>query len=399
MPEVETAVPAAPESSATAFEQDLGEMFGDFSGGGETPDSPDSAEGTTPAEPADGAAEPGTEPVPAADDAPPSDGTTPAADIPAVEAGDPFTDTTAASYMLNGQPVSVEDIRVFKEGGAVIRPEALPNILSKLAERDTLSEGARTAKQQYDTLSKVSEWTGPDNRTVSGPEAAVERIVAHAAVLSENELIVSQVLTCPDLHAAGFLTTELRADGKGGQYEAVIFRPDAIKSLQTQNELRQLKASQAIRDHFKTVISQSAQSPPAPINFETATPPLVKLIADQSKLDASALTAGDRAMFAKQLPYHLKDGLASLDWQEMVKERIQLRTDQKTSSRQLVSSTEDATKKGLANMAAAARGMKPRVAVTTPATPVSPQHERMKNEGDLYDQMERAAARSLRAAR
>ena len=373
-------------------------MFGDFSGGGETPDSPDSAEGTTPAEPADGAAEPGSATEPAADAAPPSDGTTPDAEAPAVEA-DPFTETTAASYMLNGQPVSVEDIRVFKEGGAVIRPEALPNILSKLAERDTLSEGARTAKQQYDTLSKVSEWTGPDNRTVSGPEAAVERIVAHAAVLSENELIVSQVLTCPDLHAAGFLTTELRADGKGGQYEAVIFRPDAIKSLQTQNELRQLKASQAIRDHFKTVISQSAQSPPAPINFETATPPLVKLIADQSKLDASALTAGDRAMFAKQLPYHLKDGLASLDWQEMVKERIQLRTDQKTSSRQLVSSTEDATKKGLANMAAAARGMKPRVAVTTPATPVSPQHERMKNEGDLYDQMERAAARSLRAAR
>lgn len=374
-------------------------MFGDFSSSGETPEPAESAEGTTPSEPAEGAVEPGSETVPAADDAPPSDGTTPAADIPAVEEGDPFQETTAASYMLNGQPVSVEDIRVFKEGGAVIRPEALPNILSKLAERDTLSGDVRTAKQQYDTLSKVSEWTGPDNRTVTGPEAALERIVAHAAVLSENELIVSQVLTCPDLHAAGFLTTELRADGQGGQYEAVIFRPDAIKSLQTQNELRQLKASQAIREHFKTVISQSSQSQPAPINFETAAPELVKLVADQAKLDASALTAGDRAMFAKQLPYHLKGGLASLDWQEMVKERIQLRTDQKTSSQRLVSSTEDATKKGLANMAAAARGMKPKPVASTPAAPVSPQNERLKNEGDLYDQMEHASARALRAAR
>ena len=391
MPVPETAAPVAPESSATAFEQDLGEMFGDFSGGGETPEPTDEAAGTTPAEPADGAAEPGSETAPAADATPASDGTTP--DAQADAEADPFTDTTAASYMLNGQPVSVEDIRVFKEGGAVIRPESLPNVLSKLAERDTLSGEVRTAKQQYDTLSKVSEWTGSDNKTVSGPEAAVERIVAHAAVLSENELIVSQVLQSPDLYAAGFLIVHPENPN------AVIFNPAAIKQLQTQNELRQLKASQAIRDHFKTVISQSSQSQPAPINFETAAPQLVKLVADQSKLDASSLTAGDRAMLAKQLPYHLKGGLASLDWQEMVKERIQLRTEQKSSSQKLVSSTEDATKKGLANMAAAARGMKPKLVVSAPATPVSPQNERLKNEGDLYDQMERASARSIRSAR
>lgn len=396
MPTPETAVDAT-TSSATPFEQDLGELFGDYSSSGEAPEPEDEAEGTTPSAAPDGT-ETDAESAPASPDAAgqESEGETPAAQPEADD--DPFKDTTPAEYVVGGQHIPVEDIRVFKEGGAVIRPESLPNILSKLAERDTLAEQSRSVKQQYDTLAKINEWTQGD-QTISGPQAAIERIAAHAAVLAENELIVQEVLNCPDLYAAGFLTTELRPDGKGGQYEAVVFRPDAIKALQTQNELRQIKATQAIRDHYGKLVADSSRPAPAPINYEQATPELIQMLATQAKLDASVLTPGDRAMLAKQLPAHIKDGLASVAWQELVKERIQLRTEQKTQASKLVTTTQDATRKGLANMAAAARGVKPTGTKPVAQKPVSPVTERHQNEGDLYDQMERAAAAAMRSAR
>lgn len=395
----ETAAPAdsATAPSATPFEQDIGEFFGDYSTSGETPESSESAAGTTPAEPADdpvdGAA---SEPAAAADGAPetPSDGTTPAAATTTPGDDDPFKETTAAQYVLNGQTIPVEDIRVFKEGGAVIRPEALPNVLSKLAERDTLSEKLRARDTDYQTLSKVSEWTGPDNQTVSGPQAAIERIVAHAAVVSENELLIRELIQCPDLHAAGFLVTT--PDGNG-----VMFNPAAIKALQTQNELRQLKATQAIREHFGKLVTETAKGQPAPVNFETEAPKLIQAIAEQSKLDASVLTPADRILLTKQLPAHTQNGKVSAAWQELVADRIQIRTEQKASSQKLVTTTADATKKGLANMAAAARGVKPATPkpVAAPPKPVTPAQERSRNEGDAFDALLNSGAAAMRIAR
>ncbi len=258
MPTQETAAPAgtATESSATPFEASVGELFGDYSSGGESPELTDEETGTTPETPAAGAE---NETGSATAETATPDGTTTTSDgatPDAATAADAnwLTETTAAQYVVNGVSIPVEDIRVFKEGGAVIQPEALPNVLSKLAERDQLTERVRTREQEYQTLSKVSEWTGPDNQTVTGPQAAIERIVAHAAVLAENQLLVDEILSSPDLHAAGLLTTKVLPDGKGGTYEAVVFRPDAIKALQTRNELQQLKASSAIREHYGKIL-------------------------------------------------------------------------------------------------------------------------------------------------
>lgn len=396
------ATSSAAESSAPSLAESVGELFGDFTGGGETPDPTESAAGTTPAEPAAEAGETASEPVASGDgtDASASEGTTPDAQAPVVE-DDPFKDTQPASYMLNGTPVPVEDIRVFKEGGAVIRPESLPNVLSKLAERDTLSERVRTRDAEYNALAKATEWTGSDNQTITGPQAAVERIVAHAAAVSENDLIVSEVLKCPDLHAAGFLTTELRPDGKGGQYEAVIFRPDALARLQTQNELRQLKATQAIRDHYGKLIASAAQPSAPPVDYAAAAPGLIADLAKASNLDASVLTAGDRSILAKQLPFHTRDGKVSLEWQELVKDRIADRAASKASSQKLVTTTTDAVKKGQAAMAAAARGVK-QTPAKTPAAPLrqpSPQAERSQNEGEAFDALLSSGAAAMRAAR
>lgn len=402
------AVPTASETapSATELEQDLGQMFGDYSSSGESPEPDASAAGTTPAEPA-----PGTEPEPNATepeggaDAPetPGDGTTPAAAPEAIE-DDPFKDTTPAQYVVNGQTIPVEDIRVFKEGGAVIRPESLPNVLAKLAERDTLSERVRTRDAEYTTLSKVSEWTDQSSgKTYTGPEAAIEMRIGNAALFAENQLLLSHLTDPAKLR--DLLTTEPVFDAQGravldanGQpAERVILNPQAIDALKRENALTAREAANAIRDHYKTVVAQASKPEAAPIDFASVTPGLIQAIAKESTLDASVLTPADKQMLAKQLPFHIKDGLASVEWQELVKDRIALRAEQKTASLKLVSSTTDAVKKGQAAMAAAARGVRPTPkAPAAPPRPVSPHQERMQNEGDAFDAMERASAAAIR---
>lgn len=399
-PAAEAAAPVAPaaESSATPLEADLGEMFGDFSGGGEPPEPVASAAGSTPAEPAKG-----TEPESAdGTDKTPSDGPTPDAATADAE-GDPFKDTTPATFVVNGQSIPVEDIRVFPQGGAVIRPEALPNVLSKLAERETLSERVRTRDAEYNTLAKVSEWTDQSSgKTYTGPEAAIEMRVGNAALYAENQLLV-ETLTDP-VKLFAILATEQVPDGKGGLTERIVVNPTALANMQREMALTSRELSASIRDHYKGVMAESSKAQPAPVNFEQAAPELIKLVAQGEKLDASVLTPADRTMLAKQLPYHTKDGKASIEWQELVKERIQLRTEQKASSRTLVDSTAKATKEGLANMAAAARGVKQAPKAATPVKQKAPapqvqQAERMADEGELFDMMVRSGSSAMRNAR
>lgn len=402
MPEASAVSTAStPAPSATEFESAVGEFFGDYTTPGESPEPEESAAGTTPAEPAsgtaDGASDP-AEPKAGADAAEtPSEGTTPDAAEPVVE-DDPFKDTTPAQYVINGQAIPVEDIRVFKEGGAVIRPEALPNVLAKLAERDTLSERVRTRDAEYTTLSKVSEWTdAASNKSYSGPEAVIEMRIGNASLFAENQLLLSH-LTDP-AKLAQLLTTEQVSDGKGGLLERVILSPAALATLQRENTLTQREAAAAIREHYKTVMTAAATPAAPPIDFPKASDALVKDLATSATLDASVLTSADRAMLAKQLPFHIKDGQVSVEWQDLVKDRITLRTEQKTASATLVPTITNAVKQGQAAMAAAARGVRTPVKPVVPARPVAPQSERAQNEGDAFDALLTSGASAMRAAR
>ncbi len=374
-------------------------MFGDYRSD-ESPESEVSADGTTPSEPAAGTeSDPASATTEAAADGAtetPGDGTTPAAALEtSADTSDPFQDTTAASFVVNGQTIPVEDIRVFKEGGAVIRPESLPNVLAKLAERETLSQESRQAKQQYDTLNKVIEWTDPSGKTLTGADAAIENRIANAALFAENSLMLP-VLTAGDLQP--YLTTKKVAGEDGVLREVVIFRPDFLAGLSEKATFQRQQADFAIRKHYAGVMA-SVQAAPAPIDFPTASKATISAIAQQSKLDDSVLTPADHVLLAKQLPAHTKDGSASMAWQELVKDRIQLRAEQKASSAKLVTTTTDATKKAQANMAAAARGVRPTVTQkpATPQRPVSPKQERLENEGDALDLMLRASSKAMRA--
>lgn len=376
-------------------------MFGDLPDtGGESPGSDEtSAAGTTPAEPAAGTETETPDAAPkdgATADA--SEGTTP--ETPAAtppEDSDPFADTTPATFMVNGVPMTNEDIRVFKEGGAVIRPEALPNVLNRLSERESLFERNRAQSQEYQTLAKVTEWTDQSSgKTLTGPDAAIEMRIGNAALLAENKLLI-ETLTNPD-KLYSVLTTEQVPDGQGGVVERVILNPTALQTLQRENELTRRELELAIRDHYRGVIAESSKPQPPPVNYEAATPELLGQIASAANLDASVLTADDKRLLADLLPEHTKDGLASVKWQNLAKTMMKDRAAQKLATQTVATVAQKAAQDGAARMAAAARGVKP---VTKPTAPVSrkqvptPETSRAQNEGDAWDMAERAAARAL----
>lgn len=396
---------ARPEAAASTLSNDIGQLLGEFVPAVETPDPETPSEGTTP-DAATSDTDAATDAVAdgeAAGDPLPSDGTTPdaaataeATAVPDVLDVDPFADTTAASYVLNGKSVPVEDIRVFKEGGAVIRPESLPNVLSKLAERDTLAERFRTRDSEYQTLAKATEWTDPQGKTLTGPAAAIEMRIGNAGLFAENKLLVEQVIQAEDLQS--MLTTKQVMGPDGQAREVVIFRPDAIENLRRENALQQRELAAQIRDHFKTAL----QSAPV-VDYQAAAPDLIQKIAQASNLDASVLTAPDISILAKHLPFHTRNGLASVEWQELVKDRIQERITQRQSQTKVVDATTKAVKEGQARMAAAARGVKPKGAQvarpTSPAKPApTPQQARMADDGELFDALLRSSSSAMRSA-
>lgn len=402
--------PAAPAASAdvssapSEFEAGVGELFGDFtSSGGESPEPEStSAAGTTPAEPAAGTdSETGTPDAAAGDDATrgASDGTTP--ETPPADATaelDPFADTTPLTFVVNGQPMTNEGIRVFKEGGAVIRPEALPDIQNRLAERESLFARNRAQSVEYQTLAKALEWTDDAGKTFSGPEAAIELRITGAGLFAENKLLVD-TLTDPT-RLASILALEDVPDGKGGVTQRIVVNPDALKTLQRENSLQQRELTAQIRDHYKGVLAEASKPQAPAIDFTAEAPRLIGAIATTLKLDVSLLTAGDRKILSEALPDQTKNGLASVVWQGWVKDRLQDRAQQKAASTTLVESTTRAAKEGAVRMAAAARGVKqtPKPVVVAPKVP-TPQQERATNEGELVDLLLSSGASALRTAR
>ncbi len=390
MPEAAVA-PEAP--SAPSLADDLAEMFGDIPEKDvETPEpETETTPGTTP-EAETAGTETGAEAA-ALPGAAPGETTSP----PATEEQDPLADTTPATFNVNGKPVTNEDIRVFKEGGAVIRPESLPNVLNKLSERESLFERNRAQSQEYQTLAKLAEWTDTESgKTFTGPEALIELRIGNSALLAENKLLVETLLDPDRLYS--ILATEQVPDGKGGLRERVVISPQALRNLQTENENQRLKLTNAIRSHFQGVIAETQRPATASIDYSAITPTLVQEVAKQANLDASALSAADLKVLAEQLPFHIRDGLASVAWQNLVKTLIQDRVSHKATTQSVAVATEKAAREGAARMAAAARGIKPRTTATPIATqPKTPQiSERAQADSDAWDIMESAASRAMR---
>lgn len=386
----------AGSASAPSLEQFAADMFGDLPEPGETPEPEStSAAGEPPAEPAigtedDATAPEGQEGTDAAEregDAP-SDAAEPAPDAAAPEV-DPFADTAPLTYVVDGQTRTSDDIRVFKEGGAVIRPEALPNIQKRLSERDHLFEQNREHYKTQQSFEAVTRWVTTDaegkEQIVTGPQAAVEMRVANASLLAENTAIV-KAITDP-----AWLKANLVLDG-----DTLRINPASLEHLVTQIELQEMKAGQAIRDHFAKQLTDLSKPAPEPTDYTAAAPQLIADVAKARNLDASVLSPESKQFLAEQLADFTKDGKVGIGWQKLVAREIAQATSQKQALASTAKSTKTAKQINDARLAAAGRGVKPTPKAVTPMKRQPVQDERAKNEADAFELMERSQAAAMR---
>jgi hypothetical protein len=417
------AVASSDSSSATSLENDVGAMFGDLpsSSDEESPESgTTSAAGTTPAEPTpETATEPSatTEPAGATATPLPSDGTTPAAAPVLPAEDDPFKDTTPATYVVQGKSIPVEDIRVFKEGGAVIRPEALPNILSKLADRDNLSEQNRAQYDQVKDFERLSEWkqTGEDGKEqiLQGRDGLIGMRTDFDSLKASFDTFI-EVLKPQADGSYPLLEALVSVDDKG----RIVANPGFVNQLLERANNAEFRAKVNVRERVAQISRPQTQTSGRsaetatqldPVALRAEAPGVLQLIAQQEGVDTKLLTADDQKFLADQFPRfvrpiteeerrdpnnrsqtHITDGAFT----QLVTRQVALRKEIAATSQ----ATEKATKEGQARMLQAARGVKPsRPEATPPVVPTPPSEDRAASEGELFDSSLRSASRALRA--
>lgn len=391
---------SAVESSARGIEDEIGQFFGEF--GNDTAETPANGStddaGAPPADSGSPAADPAsTAPGESADAAPPVSGDA-AADAPPVDGAAPITEpdplesATPLAYSVNGETRTYDGIRVLGEHGAVIQKDALPGVIQRLSERDHYFEKDQQNHLRYRALEQASAWTipsenGQPERTLTGPEAAVEMRVHMGALLAENRALVG-ALTDPAV-----LRSMLAMDDKN----QVVVSPQALQNLVTSIENAELKSAQAIRAHYATVIQQAQTPEPPPTDFTAEAPRLIGEVAKAYNLDASVLTDRDKALIAEQLPVHAANGQVSVAWQNMVRTLIEDRAERKASERKLADTSADANKRNAAALAAAARGgvPKPGAPAKKPVAPPTPQSSRVSDAEQAWALRERLASGKL----
>jgi hypothetical protein len=398
-------------------------MFGDFgtSEGDESPESgPTSAAGTTPAEPTpETATEPSaaTEPAGATATPAPSDGTTPAAAQVLPAEDDPFKDTTPATYVALGRSVPVEDIRVFKEGGAVIRPEALPNILSKLAERENLHEQNRAQYDQLKDFERLSEWKtqGEDGKeqTLTGRDALIASRSDFDSLKASFDTFIPILQPAAD-GSYPLLEALVQVDDKG----RIVANPAIVSQLLERANNAEFRAKVNVRERVAQISrptqtsGRSAETATQldPVALRAEAPRVIQLVGQQEGVDTKLLTADDQKFLGDQFPRFVRavteeerrdpnlrnqTHITDAAFAQLVARQVALRKEMATS----VQVTEKATREGQARMAAAARGVKPAKpqTPTAPEKPTPPVEERAASEGELFDTIVRSGSRALRA--
>jgi hypothetical protein len=148
-------------------------MFGGYPSGAE----PESSKGAPPVETPEGdeptvESSEGTDPSAIAPDA----STEPAPDTesqPTTDA-DPLEGASPLTYTVAGEQRTYDGITVLKDnGGAIIDPERLPDVIRKLSERDHLFEKDQQRHREAQDLDQRLAWTPPGaDKPVSGVQAA-----------------------------------------------------------------------------------------------------------------------------------------------------------------------------------------------------------------------------------
>lgn len=374
----------------------VGEMLSGFTPSEPAPEADasaaePSAPSTEPAAPAE-SAEPTAEPseTPAETDPASAEPAAPDATAASKEPEpDPLKDAKALTYTVDGQTRTYDGIKVLGDDGAIVDAAALPDLMRRLGERDHLVTANQQLFRDHDTLTKLTAWTtqGADGKeqTTTGPEAIVE---SRASAASDKASL--QVLAQALLDPVKFARL-VAVDDKN----QVILNPEAREALETQMELASDRAAGKIRAELAQQIVRAAAPVASEPDYATEGPRLIGEVAAQFKLDATKLTPADRAALLELLPNFVKDGKVHPTWQKEVKRAIE-RSAQVAS---IATTATDAAKQNAARLVAAAKRPAKPAAPAAPAKPVPAATQRAQDSGDVWDRMERAAAKAVAGAR
>ncbi len=390
-------VPAADTSvdpGAIPFEDFVNENLGyAFVGGSETPpaaggDTPAPATGTTPA-----AGTEGNAPAERAGDTP-ADATVAAPDTnalvpPAQAEGDPLEGATGFAYVVNGQSRQTDDIRVLKDGGAIILPEAFPKIAQRLSERDHYFEQNRDLYAKQQEFERLSSWQipGADGKLtdVKGRDGLVALHSDFARETSAGQVVLD-LLTSKGLN--GYLHTA--EDGR------IVLSPAGTEYLRTQIENAQFRALQATSARMGELSKPAAPTAPAPMAPERVmalAPGVIDHALTEAGLPVALLTAQDRQILGAQMSRFLavENGAQVVDRQfaALVKQMAEMRKETASNT----TAVTEAAKANAARIAAATRA--PARPGARPAAP-NAATQREDDQDAAWDLRFNAAASAMR---
>lgn len=370
----------APEAATSAAES------------GAPPTEPDAPAESASAEPTDTPAE--TEP--SAEPAAEASAAEPVSKEPEV---DPLAGATALTYTVDGESRTFDGIKVLGEDGAIVTPDAMPDLIRRLGERDHMMTTNRTLYEQNQTLEKLTEWSTKD---ASGKDVVLTGRAAAEAARVDVGTLKAALQTALSIFSKP--PTEFVGQNEKGE---IVWDPRGMEQLKLLAQVAERNASDAIRQEFA---SRFAVQPSTAPDIAALAPKIISAASTAAGVTA-ALSPDSVAILTDLLPNFVRPATpedrrlnpALTIGEPVVDPKFQSLVAFHANQQKTVASTTqsavDATKTNAAKLAAAARGQPKPKAPVAPAKPVPQPQQRVVDAGDAWDRMERAAAKAVAGAR
>lgn len=384
---------AAPVDNSPSLVSAIGEMFGDYRDA-----EPESDAGAPPVE----------TPEPAAssegDAAPPeADGQSVPDASPPIDS-DPLEGAAPLDYVVDGQPRNYEGITVLKDGGAIIDPDALADVRTRLSERDHLYEQSQVQRKELAAIHQATEWKQGD--TVLRGVEALEAQRVYTAQASVALGMVLDVLKPENFAKYATIAQTGRVYEDGSPELAIVPNEQAMAMLKEQLAFKTDRAAFTAQRNFAPIRSQIPQAPKpvpdAPIESMDLVPTVnafakslgVTVTPDSAAFLAKAMPRYVRATTAEERPVH---GPRIVDWS--FNELVKREATQASTTAKIADTATAAAKANQAKLAAASVGTKgqknaPRIAAKPDAEPT-----RADDFDTNFDRLQSAAAGAMRAHR
>ena len=300
-------------------------------------------------------------------------------------------------YVVDGQARTFDGITYLgPDKGAFISPEHLAKVQQRISERDHLFETAKTTREQFTTLEKLTAWQQRDAQgvvtTLTGAPALVAQRVALADAIDTTQAL------CPLLRGEIDPRSLIGVDAEG----RVVWDMEALAQLRERASFAVDKSRWVAQRHFEQSTTPQPAAPPAEAPVETMA--LASIDQTAQQLQITGLTPEDKAFLAQQFPRYVRPAtdaerqssgssrVLDLAFGDLMKRTA----GANVAKAQAVTDASASAARTAAKLAAAALGTGRKTPARAPARqPVL--DERAKNQSDAWDYAEHAALAGMAA--